>query len=237
MLQHFKLIGLAGLAALTLSGCGGHVALKIDHTPPQEPTSALASIAPTAIKVLDFSDQRPGMEPLLLGKRYDSNQAPKGEVTVQRPVSEIVTEAVRAELAAAGHRLVADGEEVVVSGVIKDFSVNTPSVSTLGWDVVAQVGLVVETQVRGVRRHPGHRHLCNQGNRANLHQSRRQADQVDLRARAGRGDEDDSIRRCHRPPPVIAKLTSRSWSACCLTAAARTSDRGRAPGLGDRICP
>jgi hypothetical protein len=68
--------------------------------------------------VLDFSDQRPGMEPLLLGKRYDSNQVSKGEVTVQRPVSEIVTEAVRAELAAAGHRLVADGEEVVVSGVI-----------------------------------------------------------------------------------------------------------------------
>jgi hypothetical protein len=144
MLQHFKLIGLAGLAALTLSGCGGHVALKIDHTPPQQPTGALASIAPTAIKVLDFSDQRPGMEPLLLGKRYDSNQVPKGEVTVQRPVSEIVTEAVRAELAAAGHRVVADGEEVVVSGIIKDFSVNTPSVSTLGWDVVAQVGLVVE---------------------------------------------------------------------------------------------
>lgn len=144
MLQHFKLIGLAGLAALTLSGCGGHVALKIDHTPPQEPSGALASIAQTAIKVLGFSDQRPGMEPLLLGKRYDANQVPKGEVTVQRPVSEIVTEAVRAELAAAGHRVVADGEEVVVSGIIKDFSVNTPSVSTLAWDVVAQVGLVVE---------------------------------------------------------------------------------------------
>ena len=144
MLQYFKLIGLAGLAALTLAGCGGHVALKIDHTPPQEPTGALASIAPTAIKVLDFADQRPGMKPLLLGKRYDSKQVPAGNVTIQRPVSEIVTEAVRAELAAAGHRLVADGEEVVVSGVIKDFSVNTPSVSTLTWDVVAQVGLVVE---------------------------------------------------------------------------------------------
>jgi hypothetical protein len=129
---------------MTLAGCGGHVALKIDHTPPPQPSGALASAPPTAIKVLDFSDQRPGMEPLLLGKRYDSNQVSKGEVTVQRPVSEIVTEAVRAELAAAGHRVVADGEEVVVSGVIKDFSVNTPSVSTLGWDVVAQVGLVVE---------------------------------------------------------------------------------------------
>ena len=144
MLQHFKFIALAGLAALTLAGCGGSVALKIDHTPPQEPSGALASVAPTAIKVLDFSDQRPGMGPLLLGKRYDSNQVPKGEVTVQRPVSEIVTQAVRAELAAAGHRLVADGEEVVVSGVIKEFSVTTPSVSTLGWDVVAQVGLMVE---------------------------------------------------------------------------------------------
>lgn len=144
MRNGLALLGTAGFAALLLAGCGGHVALKIDHTPPQEPSGALASIAPTAIKVLDFSDQRPGMEPLLLGKRYDSNQAPKGEVTVQRPVSEIVTEAVRAELAAAGHRVVADGEEVVVSGVIKDFSVNTPSVSTLGWDVVAQVGLVVE---------------------------------------------------------------------------------------------
>lgn len=146
MLQHLKMPGLAGLMTMMLAGCGGHVALKIVHTPPQEPTGALASIAPTAIKVLDFADQRPGMEPLLLGKRYDSNQAPKGEVTVQRPVSEIVTEAVRAELAAAGHRVVADGEEVVVSGVIKDFSVNTPSVSTLGWDVVAQVGLVVELE-------------------------------------------------------------------------------------------
>jgi len=144
MLQHFKLIGLAGLAALTLSGCGGHVALRIDHTPPQQPTGALASISPTAIKVLDFLDQRPGMEPLLLGKRYDSKQVPKGEVTVQRPVSEIVTQAVRAELAAAGHRLVVDGEEVVVSGVINEFSVNTPSASSLAWDVVAQVGLVVE---------------------------------------------------------------------------------------------
>lgn len=144
MLQHLKMPGLAGLMTMMLAGCGGHVALKIDHTPPQEPTGALASIAPTAIKVLDFADQRPGMEPLLLGKRYDSNQAPKGEVTVQRPVSEIVTEAVRAELAAAGHRVVADGAEVVVSGVIKDFSVNIPSVSTLAWDVVAQVGLVVE---------------------------------------------------------------------------------------------
>jgi len=144
MLQHFKLLGLAGLAAITLAGCGGHAALKIDHTPPQEPTGALAAISPAAIKVLDFSDQRPGMQPLLLGKRYDSKQVPTGDVTVQRPVSEIVTQAVRAELAAAGHRLVADGAEVVVSGVIKDFSVNTPRASTLAWDVVAKVGLVVE---------------------------------------------------------------------------------------------
>ncbi len=144
MLQHFKLFGLAGLAAITLAGCGGHVALKIDHTPPSAPTGALASISPTAIKVLDFVDQRPGMEPLLLGKRYDSKQIPKGDVTVQRQVSEIVTQAVRAELAAAGHRLVVDGEEVVVSGVINEFSVNTPSASSLAWDVVAQVGLVVE---------------------------------------------------------------------------------------------
>ncbi len=144
MRNRLTLLGIAGFAALTLAGCAGHVAIKVDHTPPKEPTGAIASAPATAIKVVNFRDQRGDVEPIFLGRRFAAMNVPMGDVTSERPVFEIVSEAVRAELAAAGHRVVADKEAVVVSGVIKKFSVGTPVVTALYWDVVADVSLVVE---------------------------------------------------------------------------------------------
>lgn len=144
MLAHLmKSFGLPALAALTLAGCGGNVALRVDHVPPATPTGTLASAPPAAISVAEFSDQRAGMAPHSLGQR-----GAKDRVSAQRPVSEIVTEAVRAELAAAGHKLTAADERVRVSGVIKRFEVKTPA-ATLHWDVVAEVGLAVEVRPAG----------------------------------------------------------------------------------------
>jgi hypothetical protein len=58
MPNRLTLLGIAGLTALTLAGCAGHVAIKVDHTPPKEPTGAIASAPATAIKVVNFRDQR-----------------------------------------------------------------------------------------------------------------------------------------------------------------------------------
>lgn len=141
MLRHPNRKGMAVLAALVLSGCGGNVAIRVEHVPPQ-PAGAPAAAA--AVRVLEFRDERPGTAPNSLGRLSPSLFSTMSDVTAQRPVNEIVTEAVRAELASAGHRLVAADEAVTVSGSIRQFSVGTPAVGAMYWDVVADVSLSVE---------------------------------------------------------------------------------------------
>jgi uncharacterized lipoprotein YajG len=140
MRNPLTLIAIAGFAALLLAGCGGNVAIRVDHVPPATPTGTLASAPATAIRVTEFGDQRSGATPHLIGQRGDMDQ-----VRALRPVSEIVTEAIRAELKAAGHKLVEGDEQVRISGAINRFEVKTPA-ATLHWDVVAEVALAVEVR-------------------------------------------------------------------------------------------
>ena len=144
MRKHFRHLGIAAVTVLLLAGCSGHVSIKVEHTPPKEPTGAIASAPATAIKVVNFRDQRGDVEPIFLGRRFAAMNVPMGDVTSERPVFEIVSDAVRAELAAAGHRIVTEKEGVVVSGVIRKFSVGTPVVTALYWDVIADVSLEIE---------------------------------------------------------------------------------------------
>lgn len=132
-----------------LLGCGGTSTLKIGYKPVESEKSLLSSIPSKKIKVLSFSDKRePKVESIKIGSREAAFAVPMGEVYAERPVFEIVRDAVQTEFVRNGHLFAGDNEYVSIRGDIKAFSVGT-SVTLLYWDVIGNVSFTVEAKKAG----------------------------------------------------------------------------------------
>ena len=75
-----------------------------------------------------------------------------GDVYSERPVFEIVTEAVKSEFMRNGYKIVQENEDFSVKGKIVQFWARTP-VKMMGgcWDVVGEVNLTMEVSQPGQR--------------------------------------------------------------------------------------
>lgn len=132
-----------------LLGCGGTSTLKIGYKPSEGEKSLLSSVPSKKIKVLSFSDMRePKVESIKIGSREAAFAVPMGEVYAERPVFEIVRDAVQTEFVRNGHLVAGDNEYVSIRGDIKAFSVGT-SVTLLYWDVIGNVSFTVEAKKAG----------------------------------------------------------------------------------------
>jgi uncharacterized lipoprotein YajG len=117
---------------------------------PERPSSITPGVK---IKVYTFIDGRQGnLDPYLIGKRTAAFRAPLGDVYSERPVFEIVTEAVKSEFTRKGYRIVPENEDFSVRGKINQFWAKTP-VKMMGaaWDVVGEVALTMEVSRPGQR--------------------------------------------------------------------------------------
>jgi hypothetical protein len=95
---------------------------------------------PRRIALEVFRDSRP--ERGRIGERTAAFGVSMGDVDLSRDVADFLHEAVRDDLRAAGHTLVARGEPagVVVEGTVRRFWVHTDT-TPLYWDVVATIEL------------------------------------------------------------------------------------------------
>lgn len=133
-----------------IQGCGGTSTLKLGYRPAEGEKSLLSSLPSKKIKVLPFPDKRtPPMESIKIGSREAALAVPMGEVYAERPVFEIVRDAVQTEFARNGHLIVGESEDVSIRGEIRAFSVGT-SVTLLYWDVIGNVSFTLEAKKTGV---------------------------------------------------------------------------------------
>ena len=131
--------------ALLLTGCASEGVVDVGYEPQKTQGTALAAVSPTKVKCAHFTDVRPqGVESILIGERFGLGKQPLGEVTSVRPVFDVVREAIQKMLSTAGDKVVEQGEDVVLSGEIRQFWVGTPKVTALYWLIVGNVELLVE---------------------------------------------------------------------------------------------
>lgn len=127
-----------------LVGCAGTAIVRVNYQPPESKESSLASIPPVKIKLLNFIDKREGkVEPILIGRRQAAFGTPMGDVQGDRPVFEIVRDAVKLEFTRSGHSIVNENEDIILRGEIRNFWVKTDT-TPLYWDVIGEASIVVE---------------------------------------------------------------------------------------------
>lgn len=132
--------------AIFLTACIGNIRVKPDYQPPTKADTLLATVPALKIKLLNFEDKREQRtEAILIGRREAAFGTPMGDVFSERPIFEIIRDAVRTELIRNGHSIVTDNEDILMKGEIRKFWVWT-EVTPLYWDVVGEVSIVVEVK-------------------------------------------------------------------------------------------
>ncbi len=127
-----------------ISGCAGPQTsiLKLNYEPvakTRNNTSPLPNI-----KLTYFQDARDRKnEPEIIGHREAAFGMSMGDVKVERPVSEIIHNALRSELTRDGYNVVNAGEDITMAGRILRFWVGT-NVTPLYWDVYGEINIEVE---------------------------------------------------------------------------------------------
>jgi hypothetical protein len=80
-------------------GCAGTATLNLNYLPTAALDSPLASVSPVKIKLLNFEDKRSGkVETILIGGRHAAFGVPMGDVYSEKPVFEIIRNAVKTDL-------------------------------------------------------------------------------------------------------------------------------------------
>ena len=101
----------------------------------------LSSVSPRALNVQPFTMLRGvGVLPGRIGERTTVGNVTMGYVTLNPPPEALFTEAIKSELAAAGHSVT--GGQTRVTGVVERFALSTPATATY-WDVTIDAALKV----------------------------------------------------------------------------------------------
>jgi len=147
----YKTLFLLVSMVIFLTACGTNITVKPDYQPPKKADRPLASASVLKIKLLNFEDTREQRaESILIGRREAAFGVPMGDVFSERPIFEIIRDAVRTELIRNGHSIVTNNENISMKGKIRKFWVGT-EVTALYWDVVGEVSIVVEVKYSASR--------------------------------------------------------------------------------------
>lgn len=136
------------LCLFVLFGCAGTATLNLNYHPGAAQDTLLASVSPMKIKLSGFEDKRKKKaESILIGGRHAAFGVPMGDVYSDRPVFEIIRDAVKSELTRNGHVIVDADEDVLIRGQIETFWVET-DVTPLYWDIIGKVSISVNIEGR-----------------------------------------------------------------------------------------
>lgn len=148
--NYSKSIPLISLVLISITflftACGGNITVKPDYQPQTKADTLLASVPSLKIKLLNFEDKcNEPMEAILIGRRQAAFGVPMGDIFSERPIFEIMRDAVKTELIRNGHSIVTDNEDIVMKGEIRKFWVGT-DVTALYWDVIGEVSIALEVK-------------------------------------------------------------------------------------------
>lgn len=142
----YKTLFLLLSMTIFLTACASNITVKPDYQPPTKTDTLLASVPALKIKLLNFEDKREQQtEAILIGRREAAGGIPMGDVFSERPIFEIVRDAIRTELIRNGHSIVNENEDISMKGEIRKFWVGT-EVTALYWDVLGEVSITVEVK-------------------------------------------------------------------------------------------
>jgi len=128
-------------SVIFLGGCAGTRNFDMRYESPKDYQNLFSSVSPLKIKVLNFLDKREGnREGIWIGHRTAAFNVSMGEVYSERPIFDIVQEAIQSELKQGGHSIVAEGQDITIQGTIDKFIVYTDT-TLLYWDIVGEVTL------------------------------------------------------------------------------------------------
>lgn len=140
----YKTLFLLVSIAIFLSACASNITVTPNYQAPKKANTPLASVSTVKVKLENFEDKREQQaESILVGSREAAFGVPMGDVFSERPIFEIVRDAVKTELIRNGHRIVSNNENISIKGKIRKFWVRT-DVTALYWDLVGEVNIVIE---------------------------------------------------------------------------------------------
>jgi len=132
------------LCLLLAAGCGGAMEnIRVDlpaYRPAGAPPSAPAS--PASVRIEPVSDARSDSVGSYVGERTTLGDISMGSVDLEPPPTAAVAQVLRAEIERMGHRVVASGEQVSVSGRLLKFRLVTPATAVY-WDINGEVELAL----------------------------------------------------------------------------------------------
>lgn len=143
--MHAALYAVLTLVPFILAACAGvrDITVAIPPHMTSRAASALASVPPTRIELREIRElQGTGLLPGRIGERKTLGNISMGLVSVSPPVGPLLTDMLRAELLAAGHRMANGDPKVTITGEVRRFALRT-DVTSLYWDVIVDAAVVV----------------------------------------------------------------------------------------------
>ena len=135
-----------------LTACAGPAGDVVVRIPPHVASSTPSLLSRAASTTVDVRDIREtagtGVLPGRIGERKTIGNLSLGAVTITPVPGEVVTDALKSELRAAGHRVAADGASVVIDGTIQRFDLRT-DVTALYWDIIGTTAVLVNVRSDG----------------------------------------------------------------------------------------
>ncbi|MCA0869454.1 hypothetical protein LCL97_01330 [Seohaeicola saemankumensis] len=141
--QTARRIAGALILASALAGCEGvqDTSATVSQHTPNATGGAISSVPTRAITVTPFTMTRGvGVLPGRIGERTTVGNVSMGYVTLSPPPEALFTQAIKAELTAAGHGVA--GGPSRVSGTVERFALSTPATAVY-WDVKIDAALKV----------------------------------------------------------------------------------------------
>ena len=105
------------VVALSLAGCSSTVKVDVGYPDAAVNRATLASVRPRRVEVRTVADRR--ADPMHIGIQADEKKKP---VVTSRPVTDIVHDALVAELQRNGHAVTPDHPELVIAADVEEFS-------------------------------------------------------------------------------------------------------------------
>lgn len=136
-------------ALVLLAGCFGDTNVRVPEGGHIDAPDVLASVPPLKLKLVSTRDAE--VRGRSVGERQAAFGVSMGGVAITQDVGATMRDRLSADLRAAGHGVVDQGQDVTVTDAVHLLDVHTDT-TMMYWDVVGQLGVTLTVQGSGASR-------------------------------------------------------------------------------------